>query len=94
MPEGDSVFLVARKLDVLRGRTLAAGELRVARHGTADLAGRTVLGHETHGKHLLTRFSGDPGDELTLHTHLRMDGSWSVVGAGKQLPARLDGDRT
>ncbi|WP_375502278.1 DNA-formamidopyrimidine glycosylase family protein [uncultured Jatrophihabitans sp.] len=92
MPEGDSVYLVARKLDVLSGRALAAGELRVPGHATADLTGRTVLGHETHGKHLLTRFSGRPGDELTLHTHLRMDGSWSVVRAGLRLPARLDGD--
>ena len=43
MPEGDSVYLVARKLDALRGHTLAAGELRVAQHAAADLAGRSVL---------------------------------------------------
>ncbi|WP_375484898.1 DNA-formamidopyrimidine glycosylase family protein [uncultured Jatrophihabitans sp.] len=91
MPEGDSVYLVARRLDTaLRDRMLTAGELRVPQHATADLAGRTVLGHDTHGKHLLTRLDGDGG--LTLHTHLRMDGSWTVVRAGRQLPARLDGD--
>ena len=44
----------------LRGRLLRAGELRVPAHATADLAGRTVLGHDTHGKHLLTRFGGNP----------------------------------
>ena len=47
-----------------------------------------MLANDTHGKHLLTRF--DNGQ--TLHTHLRMDGSWSVVGAGKTLPRKLDPD--
>ena len=92
MPEGDSIYLVARKLDVLRGRVLAVGELRVPKHATADLAGRTVLSHDTHGKHLLTRFSGDSDGGVTLHTHLRMDGSWSVVRTGLRLPTRLDPD--
>lgn len=54
-------------------------------HATADLAGHTVLGHDTHGKHLLTRF--DSG--LSLHTHLRMDGSWTVVRRGRTLPRHL-----
>ena len=57
MPEGDSVYLVARRLDAALGRqVLGAGELRVPQHATADLAGRTVLANDTHGKHLLTRF--------------------------------------
>jgi endonuclease VIII len=86
MPEGDTVYLLARRLDrSLKGRTLRHAELRVPAHATADLSGRTVLGHDTHGKHLLTRF--DEG--LTLHTHLEMDGSWTVTGPGKRLPARL-----
>ena len=89
MPEGDSVYRLARRLDAaLRGRRLARGELRVPAHATADLAGRTVHEHATHGKHLLTRFDGG----LTLHTHLRMDGSWSVVGAGKSLPRTMLAD--
>ena len=41
--------------------------------------GRTVLEHDTHGKHLLTRLAGG----LTLHTHLRMQGSWTVVRPGQ-----------
>jgi endonuclease VIII len=86
MPEGDTVFLLARRLDrSLKGRRLARGELRVPAHATDDLAGRTILGHDTHGKHLLTRF--DAG--WSLHTHLKMDGSWTVVGAGKRLPGTL-----
>jgi endonuclease-8 len=57
----------------------------VPRLATRDLTGRTVLEHATHGKHLLTRFSGG----VTLHSHLLMDGEWSVVQPGKRLPTRL-----
>ena len=86
VPEGDSVYRLARRLDkALVGRTVVRSDLRVPRLATRDLAGRTVLAHDTHGKHLLTRFSGD----ATLHSHLRMDGEWSVTGAGKRLPGRL-----
>ncbi|MEP7092234.1 MAG: DNA-formamidopyrimidine glycosylase family protein, partial [Nocardioidaceae bacterium] len=89
MPEGDSVYLLARRLDRgLKGRRLARSDLRTPKVATVDLAGRTVVEHETHGKHLLTRLSGN----LTLHTHLRMQGSWSVVGPGRRLPTRLMGD--
>jgi len=83
VPEGDTVYVLARRLDAaLAGRTLTNGRLRVPQHATADLAGHTVLGHETHGKHLLTRFS----DGLTLHTHLLMTGSWTVSQTGRWLP--------
>ena len=86
MPEGDSVYKLARRLDrSLRGQSVVRSDLRVPRLATRDLAGRTVLAHDTHGKHLLTRLSG----EVTLHSHLLMDGSWSVTGPGKQLPRRL-----
>jgi endonuclease VIII len=89
MPEGDSVYLVARRLDrALKGRRLARSDLRVPSVATLDLAGRTVLENATHGKHLLTRLS----DDLTLHTHMRMQGSWTVVGPGKRLPSRSMGD--
>jgi endonuclease VIII len=86
VPEGDSVYKEARRLEpVLEGRTLTRGELRVPAHATDDLAGHTVLELDTHGKHLLTRL--DSG--LTLHTHLKMDGSWSITGPGKRLPGHL-----
>ncbi|SDD82406.1 DNA-formamidopyrimidine glycosylase family protein [Nocardioides lianchengensis] len=86
MPEGDSVHKLARRLDRdLLGREVARSDLRVPALATRDLAGRTVLAHVTHGKHLLTRFSGD----VTLHSHLLMDGEWSVTRPGKRLPARL-----
>lgn len=81
MPEGDTVFLTGHRLDeALAGKTLLRGELRHPRLSTHDLAGRTVLGVATVGKHLFTRFSGD----LSLHSHLRMDGSWHLYRPGEK----------
>jgi endonuclease VIII len=83
VPEGDTVYALARRLDAaLRGRELTQGDLRVPAHATDDLTGREILEHVTHGKHLLTRFS----DDLTLHTHLRMSGSWTISSEGRWLP--------
>ncbi len=92
MPEGDSVYRVARRLDGrLTGTTVQRSDFRVPQHATADLAGATVLGTVSRGKHLLTRFDLG-GDALTLHTHLRMDGEWAVIGPGKRLPRHLGPD--
>ena len=73
MPEGDTVYLTARGLhSALSGRVLTRTDFRVPQLATSDLAGHTVVETVSRGKHLLTRV--DNG--LTLHTHLRMDGSW------------------
>ena len=86
MPEGDSVVLVARKLEArLSGLVLAHTDFRHPRWATADLSGRRVLTTVPRGKHLLTRLD----DGTTLHTHLRMDGSWTVLAPGKVLPRRV-----
>jgi len=83
------VWRTARRLDRgLAGRCLVRTDFRVPRHATADLTGRRVLGTETHGKHLFTRFEGG----LTLHTHLRMDGEWTVLRPGKRPAVRLHDD--
>ncbi|MFI8933651.1 DNA-formamidopyrimidine glycosylase family protein [Streptomyces sp. NPDC053474] len=75
MPEGDTVHQTARRLHrALAGRTLTRSDLRVPKLATADLTGRAVLDVTPRGKHLLTRLEGG----LTLHSHLRMDGSWKV----------------
>jgi endonuclease-8 len=75
MPEGDTVYLTARRLNAaLTGHRLRRGELRHPRWITHDLSGRTVLAVRSVGKHLFTRF--DAG--LSLHSHLRMDGSWHL----------------
>lgn len=81
MPEGDTVWQAARRLDAaLAGRVLIRSDLRVPRYATADLTGRTVLDVTSRGKHLLTRVEGG----LTLHSHLRMDGSWRVYADGQR----------
>lgn len=81
MPEGDTVWQAARRLhNALAGKVLTRGELRVPRYATADLAGRSVLDVIARGKHLLTRIEGG----LTLHSHLRMDGSWKVYADGQR----------
>lgn len=76
VPEGNTVWLTARALRLaLADRVLTAGELRVPRLATVDLRGRRVLDVVPRGKHLLMRFD----DDLTLHSHLRMDGNWRVL---------------
>jgi endonuclease-8 len=75
VPEGDTVWRTAKHLDqALTGRLLTATDFRVPAFATLDLAGRTVVGTVARGKHLLTRI----GEEHTLHTHLKMEGSWHL----------------
>ncbi|MFC4529589.1 DNA-formamidopyrimidine glycosylase family protein [Sphaerisporangium dianthi] len=82
MPEGDAVYRAAARLRAaLDGRALTRSDFRVPRHATADLTGRVVLTTASRGKHLLTRVEGG----FTVHTHLRMDGSWRVERAGTPL---------
>lgn len=52
-----------------------------------NLVGRTVLGTAAYGKHLLTRFD----DGRTLHTHLRMEGSWAIARTGTPAAAARGG---
>ncbi|MET9901373.1 DNA-formamidopyrimidine glycosylase family protein [Streptomyces sp. NPDC006446] len=81
MPEGDTVWQAARRLHVaLAGQVLTRSDLRVPQHATADLTGRAVLDVTPRGKHLMTRIEGG----LTLHSHLRMDGSWKVYESGRR----------
>lgn len=83
MPEGDSVFRLAARLRAsLDGQRLASGELRSGAAAGTPLVGWTIREHDTHGKHLLTRF--DTGQ--TLHTHLRLQGSWTITRPGRLLP--------
>jgi endonuclease-8 len=80
VPEGDTIWLTAHRLHAaLAGRALVRAELRVPQLATVDLVGRRVLEVVPRGKHLLTRLDGD----TTLHSHLRMDGSWHLYGPGE-----------
>lgn len=82
MPEGDAVRRTAGRLnEALAGLTLTRADLRVPRFATVELLGGQVLTTEVVGKHLLTRVMVRER-ALTLHTHLRMDGRWTIGPAG------------
>ena len=82
MPEGDVVWYTARRLhEALAGRVLIRSDFRVPRLATADLSGDVVTDTVSRGKHLLTRTKSG----LTVHTHLKMDGSWRVRPAAERL---------
>lgn len=85
MPEGDTVWRTAQRLDrSLSGKTLTVTDFRVPAFATWDLSGATVRESVSRGKHLLTRIDGD--QEWTLHTHLKMEGSWQVLKPGQRWP--------
>ncbi len=85
MPEGDTVWLAAKRLhQALAGQELVGFDLRVPQLATTDLTGSTVTEVVPRGKHMLTRFTGGPGDGLTLHTHFRMDGTWHLYPDGEK----------
>jgi endonuclease-8 len=86
MPEGDVVWRTARRLDsALAGRVLLRSDLRWPSLATVDLSGRTVTEVVSAGKHLLIRVGGR-GDAppLTVHSHLKMEGSWHVHRTGER----------
>src|SRR5207237_7491372 len=93
MPEGDTIYRAATVLRrALAGRvvtgfdvvapkiTLAASQRRIV--------GGTVKSVESNGKHLMITFKTD-GEDVVLHTHMRMTGMWHVyrpVSAGGSNP--------
>ncbi|MEL4155403.1 DNA-formamidopyrimidine glycosylase family protein [Corynebacterium bovis] len=77
MPEGDSVLQLSERMQWMTGRTVTHCDIRVPRHATEDLTGRTVRRVWPYGKH----FFIDAGGRI-LHTHLRMEGVWSVHRVG------------
>jgi len=82
VPEGDTVWLTARRLhEALAGEVLTRSDFRVPRYATVDLRGQPVTEAVSRGKHLLIR----TGNGLTVHTHLKMEGSWRVRPADTRL---------
>jgi len=85
MPEGDAIFRTALTLSrALAGRTVVHFESAFPRltrvHDDAPIVGRIVESVSAAGKHVLMRFSGD----LTLRTHMRMNGSWHIYRPGER----------
>jgi endonuclease-8 len=75
VPEGDTVWLAARRLNAaLSGQVLTATDFRVPQLATTDLSGHRIKKMVSRGKHLLTRIE----PSMTLHTHFKMDGSWHL----------------
>jgi len=80
VPEGDTVYQAARRLrEALAGRVLTATDFRVPAYATVDLSGERVDEVVSRGKHLLMRVG-----EHTIHSHLKMEGSWEVYRPGER----------
>lgn len=84
MPEGDTIFRIARSL----GRALAGKPLTGFRstypkltrfHDDTPLTGQLIERVESRGKWLLIHFSGG----ATLVTHMLMSGSWHIYRHGQ-----------
>jgi endonuclease-8 len=85
VPEGDTIHYAANRIrPVLEGYVpdeIRTPHRRFQRDRWSErLAGRAVKRVEARGKHLMIRFEGN----LTIHSHLRMTGSWQVIPVGGQ----------
>jgi endonuclease VIII len=89
MAEGDTVARLAARLDrQLAGSRIVRSDVRHPRFAATDLAGQSIAGWASRGKHLLLRT--DAG--WTVHSHLRMSGRWSVLRPGRRLPPAVAAD--
>jgi endonuclease-8 len=78
VPEGDTVYRSARAMNaVLAGHVLDHCDIRVPAFATVDLTGERVEAVVSRGKHLLHRIG-----EFTIHSHLKMEGSWDIYRDG------------
>lgn len=87
MPEGDTIYRAATVLRrVLAGHVVTGFEIdrpkttQVASH--EQIVGSTVLRVESNGKHLFIHFSTP--NEVVLHTHMKMSGSWHIYRPGER----------
>jgi endonuclease VIII len=85
MPEGDTIHRAAVRIrEVLEGcvprEILTPHPRHRLERWPQRLAGRRLGAVDAQGKHLFLRFDGG----LTLHSHLRMSGSWLVCREGER----------
>ena len=85
MAEGDTVLATAIRLhEALSGEVLTRTDFRVPRFATTDLAGQVVREVVARGKHLIVRTDAD----LSVHSHLGMDGAWRLYDRGERWRGR------
>ena len=85
MPEGDTIHYAANRIrPILEGHVpdelLTPHPRFRADRWPERLAGQAVRSVDAHGKHLFLRFEND----LTIHSHLRMTGSWGTYVRGER----------
>jgi endonuclease-8 len=86
MPEGDTVNRTATRLDqALAGQPLTRLDLRWGQLGGRTFLPAATLNVTSRGKHVLHRL--DTG--WTVHTHLRMEGSWRIMATPEVAAAAL-----
>ncbi|GAB3079920.1 Fpg/Nei family DNA glycosylase [Corynebacterium aquatimens] len=82
MPEGDSVYQLSKRLQWMPGREVTSCSLRVPRFATVDFTGMVCERVWPYGKHLFMQFGLEGYEPQVLHTHLKMEGTWSIHRAG------------
>lgn len=87
MPEGDTIFRTAAVLRrTLAGETVTAFEVSAPKVSAAardeEIVGTVVKAVDSNGKHLFITFGTT--NEVVLHTHMKMSGSWHVYRPGER----------
>jgi endonuclease-8 len=82
MPEGDTLYRAARRLQPLVGHEASrvGGSARPMLEWGSRLSGRIVESVRSRGKHLVVQFAGGKA----LRTHLGMTGTWHVYEDGER----------
>lgn len=84
MPEGDSVYRLAKRLRFMTGREVTHTSIRVPRYATTDFTGMTCTRVWPIGKHLFMQFETAGHVPQVLQTHLKMEGNWASYPAGSR----------
>ncbi len=86
VPEGDTLHRLAARLQPLVGQRIERLELPRKNVRPDAYTGRAITSIEAIGKHLLIHLDGG----VTLRSHLKMHGSWRLLGAGEPDPRGAD----
>src|SRR3954469_12995077 len=87
MPEGDTIHRTAVVLRrVLAGQRVTGFEIQHPKVTAAardeQIVGSTLTKVESNGKHLFIHF--DTANEVVLHTHMKMSGTWHIYRPGEK----------